>query len=338
MENKKIIYLVPYDAMGGVEVAAKELLDVSSKNFTFNIKYIFNNRYEVFYPFKLFKSVKKVIKSQPNVLILSLWRATIVGILVKLFLPKVRLILFIHSEKDTHVIDFLLTRIGLLLSIEVWGDSTSSINKRFNFLLKIKKIKKISFNLKGVDRVVFGDVKPNFIFWGRLSAEKGINRSLIIFSKILKFYPSAVYKIIGPDCGEQEKLKQLCVELKINNNVFFFKEKNFIDIQKHAKSASFYLQTSLFEGAAMSVIESMKLGLIPMVTPVGDIERYCNNSNSVIIYSNNEVVRDVVMILSGCKSSQKLRNKALSTWDYKENYKDDIMSACVKIVKNIVLE
>jgi len=336
---KNIVYLVPFDAVGGVEVAAKELLDISSKNFTFNIEYVFNNKFEVFYPFKLLKSVRRVIKSRPNVLILSLWRAVIVGLLVKLFLPKVRLVLFIHSEKDTHMIDFLFTRIGLFFSLEVWGDSVSSINKRFHLLLKIKKIKKIkkiSFNFEKINRVVFGGVRPNFIFWGRLSAEKNIGRSLIIFSNILKLYPDAVYKIIGPDCGELEKLKQFCVELKINNSVLFFKQMDFISIQEHAKSASFYLQTSLFEGAAMSVIESMKLGLIPVVTPVGDIERYCTNSNSVTIYSDNQAVRDVAIILSGYQSYQKLRDGALLTWSGRGTYKSDIISACSKIANNIV--
>ena len=43
---------------------------------------------------------------------------------------------------------------------------------------------------------------------------------------------------------------------------------------KKLANASFYLQTSKFEGFAMSVVESMMMGLVPVVTPVGEIGRY----------------------------------------------------------------
>ena len=38
---KKILYLIPLDGTGGVEVAAQTLKDLNEKNFKLNIQYIF---------------------------------------------------------------------------------------------------------------------------------------------------------------------------------------------------------------------------------------------------------------------------------------------------------
>ena len=51
--------------------------------------------------------------SNPDILIVSLWRSALVGIFVKIFRPKIKVILFIHSEKDTHFFDFIVTRIAI---------------------------------------------------------------------------------------------------------------------------------------------------------------------------------------------------------------------------------
>ena len=39
----------------------------------------------------------------------------------------------------------------------------------------------------------------------------------------------------------------------------------------------------------MSVCESMQLGLIPLVTNVGQIKKYCKNLHNCFIYQNDDV-------------------------------------------------
>ena len=111
---KRILYLIPLDGTGGVEVAAQTLKDLDEKNFKFYLKYIFQKKSEIFNIKKILESFKSVIDDNPDILIVSLWRAALVGILVKIFKPKIKVVLFIHSEKDTHFFDFLITRLALL--------------------------------------------------------------------------------------------------------------------------------------------------------------------------------------------------------------------------------
>ena len=325
---KNIIYLIPIDALGGVEVAAKTIQNMSSNRFVFNIEYIFRKKSDIFSLLKIIKAIRQVILKKPDVLIVSLWRSVLVGIVVKMFLPWTRVVLFIHSEKDVHIVDFIVTRIMLFLTTEVWGDSMSSLQKRFKYSLKAREGRIISFVTSEFGGIVKKNLKPNFIFWGRIGKEKGISRSLIIFSKILQFYPEAILKIIGSDGGELRDLKKLSTKLELNNSVHFYNEMSFEEIKIQAQESSFYLQTSLYEGMAMSVIEAMKLGLVPIVTPVGEISEYCNSSNAIIVSSNNEAARDIMMQLTSNQSYYQLSRSASSTWKSKKLYKDSMVESC----------
>jgi len=331
-----ITYLIPVDSIsGGVEVAVKNIRDISNNKYQFNIEYIFKNKSEIYNLPQLFKSIKKIVFIKPDVLIISLWRSQIVGIFVKLFRPNTKLIFFIHSEADVHFVDFLSSRIALFLSTEVWADSIASLNKRFNYSKKIQNGRVVSFDSRTIDRLEIKSVEPKFIFWGRVGREKAVTRSIIIFSKILKFYPKATFKIIGADGGQLGDVKKLCDELQITHSVSFYNETFFSEIRRHAQDSCFYLQTSLYEGAAMSVMESMKLGLVPVVTAVGEISRYCNGNNAIIIKSNDEAVRDILMLLESKDSYYKLSDNAFKHWENQKSYKDSIIESCEGVVNDL---
>jgi len=330
-----ITYLIPVDSIsGGVEVAVKNVRDISNNKYQLNIEYIFKNKSEVNSFFKLVKSIRKIVLNKPDVLLISLWRSQVVGIFVKLFRPNTKLIFFIHSETDVHFVDFLSSRIALFLSIEVWADSIASLNQRFKYSKKIKKGRVVSFDSRIIQRLEIKNVEPRFIFWGRVGQEKAVTRSIIIFSKILTFYPKATFKIIGSDGGQLKDVKKLCDDLKINNSVSFFNETTFSEIKQHAQESCFYLQTSLYEGAAMSVMESMKLGLVPIVTAVGEISRYCNGKNAIIIKSNFEAVRDILMLLEHKDSYYKLSDNAFKQWENQKSYRETFKESCEEVLND----
>ena len=64
-------------------------------------------------------------------------------------------------------------------------------------------------------------------------------------------------------------------KLGLKNNISLIDFASFEEIKTYAKKASFFIQLSSYEGMAMSVAESMQLGLIPLVTNVGQIKIYC---------------------------------------------------------------
>ena len=329
-----ITYLIPVDSLGGgVEVAAKGVRDISNDRFKFNVEYICKDKTELFNIYVLFKAVIKMYSIKPEVLILSLWRSQLVGVLVKFILPRTKVIFFVHSAEDAHFLDYFLSRLTLFIASEVWGDSVTSLKERFKHSKKSRNGRVISFSARKIEKFKIRKNSPNFIFWGRIGKEKGLDRSVIIFSKILEFYPKATFTIIGSDGGRLNEIKTQCQELKLVKSVHFYNEMDFSEIRQFARKASFYLQTSLYEGAAMSVMESMKLGLVPIVTPVGEISRYCKSNNSVLVRSNNEVVRDVVMILQSQELYDSLSLQASLKFKSQLSYVESIITNSEKMVK-----
>ena len=47
----------------------------------------------------------------------------------------------------------------------------------------------------------------------------------------------------------------------------------------------------------MSVLESMQLGLIPIVTDVGEIKNYCVHNHNSIIFKDMELTKETIIKL-----------------------------------------
>ena len=180
--------------------------------------------------------------------------------------------------------------------------------------------------IKGIEN------EPNFIYWGRISKDKGIYRALEIFEGILNYFPKATYKIIGSHQFDYNEINQYCVDRKLTKSVHFYDEMEFESIEKLADKSSFYLQTSKFEGFAMSVVESMMMGLVPVVTPVGEIGKYCNSKNSIIVYSNMEAIRDLILVLRNNNNFNKMSDLAIQTWSGKTLYRESVIKNCNRLV------
>ena len=88
----------------------------------------------------------------------------------------------------------------------------------------------ISFLLESRSLPEISEPTPEFIFWGRLSPQKGLERALKIFSEILPLAPDAHFKIIGPNGGVENDLKARAKQLGIAESVSFTGAKSQDDI------------------------------------------------------------------------------------------------------------
>ena len=78
----------------------------------------------------------------------------------------------------------------------------------------------------------------------------------------------------------------------------------------------------------------MQLGLVPIVTPVGEVGAYCHHGkNSVIIDTDEQAVEDVLRVLSSNESYQALRSMAIASWKQQPLYRDSVLNACRSIVE-----
>ena len=339
VKRYKFIHLVPYDGVGGVEVAARSMGLVDRENIEFSICYIFcdidlsKNKYVTYNPFWIFYKAWKISRSDVDFLILSLWRASIVGLIAKLMRPRIKIITFLHNSRDAHFFDFIVTRISVWASKAVWADSQATLAKRFEGIDN-DKCQVISLVTRRFEAAPIQAVEPVFIFWGRITQQKDIERAIHFFSKVRHSYSNARFYIVGPDGGALQKADDLCVSLGLTDAVCFLGAATIEQIVNYARSASFYLQTSIYEGMAMSVVEAMQIGLVPIVTPVGEIGSYCRDGgNAVIVESDKKAIDDVLDLLKDNDRYQVLRANAIATWQDRPLYRDSVLMACQTVTR-----
>jgi glycosyltransferase involved in cell wall biosynthesis len=177
---------------------------------------------------------------------------------------------------------------------------------------------------------------PHLIFWGRLAPEKALDHALQVVAALRNYIPRVRFQIIGPDRGELPRLLQLVRRLSLEENVFFLGEKSHSEIKALAATSSLYLQTSLFEGMALSVMEAMQLGLVPLVTPVGEISNYCQNGYNALFLKRCDPQAsafEIAKLLADPQWFYELRRNAITTWETAPLYCDHFIYNCREVLE-----
>ncbi len=341
-KKKRIAHLIPSETIGGVESAAKTTIGIKNNRFTFFLKILSKQKNTKSYYSKIksfieiFFSTYQVLNFKPDFLIVSLWKSCISAILIKIFRPSTEIILFLHLPKSVHFIDFIMNLITARISYQIWGDSITTLKERGKELRLDPKIKKrsISFLAYKLRPKRSKKNSSNFIFWGRLSEEKRVNLSIELFARICREVEESKFIIIGPDCGELYKLKKQRDKLNLNDKIQFISPLDINSIKDIAKDCLFFLQLSREEGLGMSVLESMQLGLIPVVTSVGEIKNYCIHNENSIIFKDLESTKHVIIkLLRNNSEIQRLKEKAIKRWSEEITYREDFINAIESLLE-----
>ncbi len=341
------VQVVPFDGIGGVETAARSTPDAVQSHYRFQKFYLFTvqpvacdaltkknspSRRVLDHPRVYWRALQHLLYLRPELVISSLWRSCIVAIALKLLRPSTKLVTFLHFAADVHLADGVINRIAMLLSTEVWADSQATLDARVPLLLK-NRTRVISFMIERRALPTLRTPSSRFVFWGRLHKQKDITRALRFFSQIQARKADAEFLLIGPDDGELGELENQVIRLGLGASVRFTGGMERAAIFELAQNYSFYLQTSQLEGMAVSVVEAMQLGLVPVVTPVGEIARYCvNDQNAVLVLDDEASAECVLALIDNVKEYQRIANSAVQTWQAKTTYQEDVMMACGELL------
>jgi glycosyltransferase involved in cell wall biosynthesis len=162
-----------------------------------------------------------------------------------------------------------------------------------------------------------------------LSAQKDLPRALQLFARVRENHPSAHYLIIGPDGDDTARVHATVQALGLQGCVSFLGPMAFEDICQRVRGRCFYLQTSRYEGMAMSVVEAMQLGLVPVVTPVGEVAAYCvAGVNAVLVNDEAQAAAELTRLLNRAAEYQTLRISAIQRWQHQPLYAESVLAAC----------
>ena len=331
----KVVHIIPFNGIGGVESAANSLAEQLYGTFKYSKVYLVNDLSiqgesyikSINNPINYWKSFIQLVELKPDILIASLWRSYVLVIIFKILFPKTRTITFLHFPKAVHIMDWVFAEIAIMLSSEVWTDSVVTLERRISAVRR-RKARVISFlthRLKGIRQKI---VSPTFVFWGRLHPQKNLIAALKIFSSVYAHRQDAKLHIVGPDGGDKQKILETVNNLGLQTCVRLYGPMKQSAIFNLSETVSFYLQTSLEEGMAMSVVEAMQLGLVPIVTPVGAIASYCQHKkNALLVYSEHEAVSEILKLLDNQDKFTALSSSAIFTWKDVPLYSDSVIDA-----------
>lgn len=342
-----VLHVIPYDGVGGVEQAAASAEGATADGFVLRRLFVFPNvgdrrgRFATFNPFALWSAAGRVAASRPKLVIVSLWRSAIVSWLAGLRGCRAQRVLFLHNARDAHLADKITTRLTARRSAAIWADSQATISQR----LPIRKglcTRVISYLPARIvpARMERPDPTPDFIFWGRLAPQKDLLAAVRFFAKLRDRLPNATLTIIGPDGGARQALVDEIARLDLGSSVELAGPLVWEDIAAKAARCSFYLQTSKYEGMALSVVEAMQVGLVPVVRPVGEIANYTEDGKSAIWLpededANEACVEKVLHLISGPDCWRKIRASAVAVWKDQPLYRDDIIAAAKDVLQNV---
>lgn len=345
----RIIHLIPHDGIGGVEAAARSMAVADTLECDFTLLLIAGTPLAtvthriVASPFRSannplahLRALIDILQRKPDVLVCSLWRSVFVGLLVKLLRPRTRVVCFLHSGSSKHLVDRVMNSLMMRYSDAVWADSAATLRARYrNGYNKQNEI--ISFVLSGSSTLTPRyQCAPKFVFWGRLHKVKGIDRAIEFIAEMVKHGRDTRFEIWGPDAGEKKNLISLVRARGLENHVRFMglaEQKKLVQI---AGNSDFYLQLSHAEGMAISVVEAMQFGLVPIVTAVGEIATYCcAGKNAIIVddpYNPGPAIETLLKVLKNKTEYRQLQVAAQGFWGNTQLYKDSFCAAAKRLL------
>lgn len=346
IDSLRVVHLIPYDGIGGVEIAARSLPTGWHGNLLFERQYLVREpsvtpKTSEYHgpstslndPRAYWHALWRLVRDPPDLVVASLWRSALILICVKILRPGTRTVVFLHLAHDVHFTDRVANKLAMHLSDAIWTDSGVTLERRVPHRLRDRG-RVISFLLNRQPLPEQRDPASDFIFWGRLHPQKGLDRALELFARVVPYRHNARFNIIGPDGGSEHRLRRRVAELGLDEHVTFAGPMRQDEIVREASHASFYLQTSHGEGMALSVVEAMQAGLVPVVTPVGEIARYCQDGQSAIFVHDDAAAVDAVLgLLSDPERYRRMSRAAAEYWQEKPLYRDDFLAAASELIE-----
>ena len=340
-DRLKLVHLIPEDSLGGAETAARDMACRADLDCDFTLLAIAGEllvkdqpRFKglgyksPLNPFAQVAAARAVLDLRPDLLVSSLWKSAPAAILAKLLRPKMKLVAFFHSAERTHGSDRLFHGAIAKVADAVWADSATTLDAAG---VSRQPTRTISYIIDKTDPAPPDRVpRARFVSWSRIHRHKGMDRSLDLIARLVARGVDARFDIWGPDQGPKADLQRQADRLRIADRIHFHGAMSRSDLAEIAAGASFLLQLSRLEGMAMAVVEAMQLGLVPIVTPAGEMGTYCRDAENAVIVDVADLDRAadrIAALLADADAYRRMSRAAHDQWLGCRIYSEDVCAA-----------
>ncbi len=272
-------------------------------------------------------ALRTLLRFKPDVLICSLWRSVPAAVLTKMLRQRTKLVLFLHLDRPVHLLDRVLTWLGIVLADEIWADSDQTLAaRRLSIETPTRVVSFVTDRLKPA--ALAPVVAPRFVCWARIVPQKGFDRAIELIRLLAAGGIDARYDIYGPDGGARMALERQVKAAGLERHITFHGPIERARLPLIAAGSSFFLQLSRFEGLGMGVVEAMQLGLVPVTTPAGEIARYVDASTGIRVEPADlpAAAERIAAVLDDPDGYGRLREAAIAYWRAAPLYADHIIA------------
>jgi glycosyltransferase involved in cell wall biosynthesis len=340
----KVVYILPGIKVGGSETLFDSLAEgVHDEFYLYKFCLELNSNNPIVFIRNAYKFLIFIKKNRIDYVVSSLWKAHLVVLFSRQF-HKIKCIPFIHSSTFFSKMDKYFSRTILKTSNYCLVDSIRTqdfVISQFPGIVVTRVSSFLRFKNVHFESRVFRSLSDRyrFVFLGRISEVKRIDKSIRFLNKLRNLLPvniPVVFDLYGPIEISNKRIRDW--KLLSNFEINFKDSINRDKISMTLTQYNFYIQMSDFEGMAMSVIESMSLGLIPVVTNVGEIGNYCTNlKNSFLFEKEDDIDTSCENFYNYTRESHfldRLSINAIATvMDY-EDFRQDFSKKIKSIIFN----
>lgn len=262
---------------------------------------------------RAYRKLTKLLKhSQPDILLLSLPQANILGRIAARRYPKMKVVTFEHTARFGKPYYGKLLRLtsgrvdGVLFDCEVTAGAmlqyyTKDLPWHYAPLVSVQP------GLPAKQAYLLHDV-PAILSVGRLSPPKNYPEALKAIALLISRGQRLHYYIAGEGALRGE-LETLVESLGLREHVTFL---GFVDWRPWQMKADIFLQASAWEGLCISVVEAMGAGMPVVSTDVGGMRDYGKHGRNMLKVrgTDAEALADA---LTKLLESEELRRELGST-------------------------
>lgn len=279
-------------------------------------------------------------RSTPDIVVASLWRSVLVGVLAKLINPKQKFVIFLHNTQYKNALDWAAHRLGFRMADGVFCDAAATRQAMTAELpLEPGQVHVVPLVARGgrgqpqseqgpVAAAADGEIRC--VFWGRLAKQKRLDLTVRLLAELNNRATVPVrLDLLGPDEGELDGMRRLARSLGVEQQLHWHGSADWDRIRSVASGASFFLQLSDFEGLGMAVVEAMQLGLVPVVTPVGQIAQFTSDGvNAVHFDSAAPVAGRMLSVVQDRPMWERMSAAAVAEWSGQEDLSTAFETVC----------
>ena len=147
---------------------------------------------------------------------------------------------------------------------------------------------------------------------GRLAFGKRVDRLIHAIPAVLQKNPDVRVLIIGPDYGDEHRLRQITKSLQLDDVITFAGALSQDDVAAALQWSSAFAMTSDFELFGITLIEAMAAGAAVIAPGVASIPYVVRHGETGLLYRHDDV-EDLSKALIRVLSDEKLRDHLIET-------------------------